>query len=86
MRLQLAQALRDAWWQWQLSQNEAVLANGREAAARRLRDDVARRYQAGDLARADLNQAEGALAQARAAQAEARAGAALAEPRLESLD
>jgi hypothetical protein len=62
-------ALRDAWWQWQLSQNEAVLANGREAAARRLRDDVARRYQAGDLARADLNQAEGALAQARAAQA-----------------
>lgn len=55
MRLQLAQALRDAWWQWQLSQNEAVLANGREAAARRLRDDVARRYQAGDLARADLN-------------------------------
>lgn len=35
LRLQLAQALRDAWWQWQLSQNEAVLANGREAAARR---------------------------------------------------
>lgn len=85
LRLQLAQALRDAWWQWQLSQNEAVLANGREAAARRLRDDVARRYQAGDLARADLNQAEGALAQARAAQAEARAGAAQAGYRLESL-
>lgn len=85
LRLQLAQALRDAWWQWQLSQNEAVLANGREAAARRLRDDVARRYQAGDLARADLNQAEGAWAQARAAQAEARAGAAQAGYRLESL-
>jgi hypothetical protein len=31
LRLQLAQALRDAWWQWQLSQNEALLANGREA-------------------------------------------------------
>jgi cobalt-zinc-cadmium efflux system outer membrane protein len=50
-----------------------------------LRDDVARRYQAGDLARADLNQAEGALAQARAAQAEARAGAAQARYRLENL-
>jgi len=85
LRLQLAQALRDAWWQWQLSQNETLLANGREVAARRLRDDVARRYQAGDLARADLNQAEGALAQARAALAEARAGAALARYRLENL-
>ncbi|UCV29368.1 TolC family protein [Ferribacterium limneticum] len=85
LRLQLAQALREAWWQWQLSQNEAVLAKGREAAARRLRDDVARRFQAGDLARADLNQAEGALALAQAAQAEAHSGAALARYRLESL-
>lgn len=85
LRLQLAQALREAWWQWQLSQNEAVLAQGREAAARRLRDDVARRFQAGDLAKADLNQTEGVLAQAQAAQAEALAGAAQARFRLESL-
>ncbi len=85
LRLQLAQALREAWWQWQLTQNEAVLAKGREAAARRLRDDVGRRFHAGDLARADLNQAEGALALAQAAQAETLAAAALARYRLESL-
>lgn len=85
LRLQLAQVLREAWWQWQLSQNEAVLAKGREAAARCLRDDVARRFQAGDLARADLNQAEGALALAQAAQAEAHSAVALARYRLESL-
>lgn len=85
LRLQLAQAVREAWWQWQLSQNEAVLAQGRVASAQRLRDDVARRFQAGDLARADLNQAEGALALAQAAHAESLAATALARYRLESL-
>lgn len=85
LRLQLAQAVREAWWGWQLARNEAVLADDRAAAARRLRDDVARRFAAGDLARADLNQAEGALAQAVAAVAETQAAVALARYRLESL-
>ena len=50
LRLQLAQALRDAWWQWQLSQNEAVLANGRGPLPG-VCATMSRRYQAGDLAR-----------------------------------
>jgi cobalt-zinc-cadmium efflux system outer membrane protein len=64
LRLRLAQVLRETWWRWQSAQNEAVLAGERVSAARQLRDDVTRRFNAGDLSRADLNQAEGALAQA----------------------
>lgn len=84
-RLALAREIRDLWWAWQAARNEQGLAGEREAAARRLRDDVARRFQAGDLSRADLNQAEGLAAQARALQAEATAAEALARYRLESL-
>lgn len=85
LRLQLAQVVRDAWWSWQAQQNEIALAADRLGAATRLRDDVAKRFAAGDLSRADLNQAEGVLAQVRAQQAEAVAAEALARYRLESL-
>lgn len=85
LRLQLAQLVRDAWWGWQAQQNEVALAAGRLSAAQRLRDDVARRFGAGDLSRADLNQAEGVLSQVRAQQAETEAAEALARYRLESL-
>lgn len=84
-RLALAGQVRDLWWGWQAVRNERGLADERLAAAQRLRDDVARRFQAGDLSRADLNQAEGLAAQARALQAEAGAAEALARYRLESL-
>ncbi len=84
-RLRLAQALREAWWAWQSASNEQALADERRVAAGRLRDDVARRFAAGDLSRADLNQAQGALAQAEAQQAEGEAALAGARYRLESL-
>lgn len=85
LRLQLAQLVRDAWWGWQAQQNEVALAADRLGAARRLRDDVARRFAAGDLSRADLNQADGVLSQVRAQQAETEAAEALARYRMESL-
>ena len=85
LRLQLAQVLREIWWAWQSARNEAALAGERVAAARQLRDDVARRFGAGDLSKADLNQADGALAQALGLQAEADAQLANGRYRLESL-
>lgn len=85
LRLQLAQVLRETWWAWQGARNESALAGERVAAARQLRDDVARRFAAGDLSKADLNQADGALAQALGLQAEAESLLANARYRLESL-
>lgn len=85
LRLQLAQRVREAWWAWRAARNEEALLNARLQSARRLRDDVAHRFAAGDLARADLNQADGALALAEALQAEAQAAAAVARYRLEAL-
>lgn len=85
LRLELARQVRELWWGWQAVRNEQGLADERLAAAQRLRDDVAHRFQAGDLSRADLNQAEGLAAQARAQLAEATAAEASARFRLESL-
>lgn len=85
LRLRLAQLLRETWWSWQSARNEVALAGERVAAATRLRDDVARRFAAGDLSRADLNQAAGALAQAQALQAEAQSAELGLRHRLESL-
>jgi cobalt-zinc-cadmium efflux system outer membrane protein len=85
LRLRLAQILRETWWSWQSARNEVALAGERVAAATRLRDDVARRFAAGDLSRADLNQAAGALAQGLALQAEAQSAELGLRHRLESL-
>lgn len=85
LRLRLAQILRETWWSWQSARNEVALAGERVAAATRLRDDVARRFAAGDLSRADLNQAAGALAQGLAVQAEAQSAELGLRHRLESL-
>lgn len=85
LRLQLAQAVREAWWGWQAARNEAVLAGERVAAAARLRDDVAHRFKAGDLSRADLNTAEGALALAETQLAESELAQAQSRVRLLAL-
>jgi cobalt-zinc-cadmium efflux system outer membrane protein len=77
--------LRESWWNWQGARNELALAGERLAAAARLREDVARRFAAGDLSRADLNQAAGVLAQSQALQAEAQAAELGLRHRLESL-
>lgn len=85
LRLRLAQVVRETWWAWQGARNEVALAGERVAAATRLRDDVARRFAAGDLSRADLNQADGALAQGLVLQAEAQSAELGLRHRLESL-
>lgn len=82
LRLQLAGELREAWWGWHLARNEQELAAQRVAAAGRLRDDVVRRVNAGDLSRADRHQAEGAMATAQAQQAEAESANVAARSRL----
>lgn len=72
-RLRIAAAVREAWWAWQRARHAHRLAQARLDHARLLAHDVARRYAAGDLARADHYQAEGAVAAAEAALANAEA-------------
>lgn len=70
-QLQLAATVREAWWALQRAQAEQGLAQDRLLNAQRLAADVARRFKAGDMSRADQTQADGAVAQAEAALAEA---------------
>jgi len=84
-RLQLAGELREAWWTWQRSQAEQALIGTQVAHAQALAQDVHRRVQAGDLARADAHQADGALARAQAEQARAESVTLLAWQALQGL-
>lgn len=70
-RLRTAAAVRAAYWDWQRARIDVAVARERLASARELTADVAKRVRAGDLARADGHQAEGALASAEASLAEA---------------
>lgn len=70
-QLRTAASVREAWWGWHRARGEQLLAQERLANARRIAEDVRRRVKAGDLARSDQHQTEGALAGAEAAQAEA---------------
>lgn len=72
-RLALAGLIREAWWAWHRADAELQLAGTRVAHAQALLADVQRRVQAGDLARSDQHQAEGALAAAEAGRAQATA-------------
>ena len=81
LRLQVAGEVRELWWQLALVRHALNLATRREAAAVALADDVARRYQAGELARLDANlahnerlAAQGELLEARAALRQAEQG------------
>lgn len=78
-RLRLASVVREAWWSWQRADIDVEVGRAQLDSARRLAGDVARRAKAGELARADQHQAEGAVAAAEAtlAQADAAAAAAL---------
>jgi outer membrane protein, heavy metal efflux system len=84
-QLKLAGDVRDAWWAWQLALNEQELALARAESAKRLRDDVAKRVAAGDLARTDQHQADAALAMAEAVKAAADAQLTRAGLRLQML-
>jgi len=72
IRLRLAAAVREAYWNWQRATVELALAGERVTNAGVLAEDVRRRVRAGDLARADQHQADGNLAAAQTAMAESR--------------
>lgn len=84
-QLRTAAAVRNAWWLWQRARSEQALARERLNNAQRLAGDVARRVKAGDLAKSDLHQAEGAAATAEVALAEADAAVAASSQQLRSI-
>ncbi len=84
-QLRVAAAVRDAWWSWQRSRAEQDAARGQLASVNRIAADVGRRLQAGDLARADQHQADGAVAAAEATTAQAEAALVAAEQQLLAL-
>ena len=84
-QLRTAAAVRDAWWLWQRARGEQALARERLNNAQRLAGDVARRVKAGDLAKSDLHQAEGAAATAEVALAEADAALAASIQQLRAI-
>lgn len=69
----LAATLREAWWAWQQARLNLATARDQLDNHQRLATDVRRRVAAGELARADQHQAEGAVAAAQAAVAQAQA-------------
>jgi cobalt-zinc-cadmium efflux system outer membrane protein len=71
-RWRTAAAVREAWWQLRRARIETEVAEARLQVAQQLAADVTRRVQAGDLARADQHQADGAVAAARAELAASR--------------
>ncbi|WP_428419531.1 TolC family protein [Methylibium sp.] len=84
-QLRVAAAVRDAWWQWQRARIEADSARDQLDNTRRIAADVARRTKAGDLARADQHQADGAVATAESGLAQAEAGLGAAQQHLRAL-
>jgi cobalt-zinc-cadmium efflux system outer membrane protein len=84
-QLRTAAAVRAAYWDWQRARIDILVARERLASARELAADVSKRVRAGDLARADQHQADGALATAEASLAEARGALAGAEQQLRAL-
>ena len=84
-QLRVAATVRDAWWQWQRARIEVGAARDQLENTRLIAADVARRAKAGDLARADQHQADGAVASAEASVAQAAAGLAAARQRLGAL-
>ena len=65
-KLKVAGEVRDTYWQARLAENELTLARRKAQEAAALAADVERRVKAGDLARVEFNQAQGAERLARA--------------------
>lgn len=72
-RLAVAATVREAWWNLQRARAEVDTVEAELDSARRLADDVRRRYTGGDLAQGDVYQANGAVAAAESAVAKAQA-------------
>lgn len=84
-QLRVAATVREAWWQWQRARIEVDGARDQLDNTRRIAADVAKRTRAGDLARADQHQADGAVAAAESGLAQAEAGLAAAQQHLRAL-
>ncbi|MET4580409.1 TolC family protein [Ottowia thiooxydans] len=84
-RLRLAATVREAWWNCQRARNSVDMAHAQLENARLIARDVARRTRAGDLARADQHQADGAVAAAEAGAAQAEAERITALQQLKAL-
>jgi cobalt-zinc-cadmium efflux system outer membrane protein len=84
-RWKLAEQVREAYWEHARGALERELAQQRLASARQLAADVSKRLKAGDLARADSHQAEGAVASAEAGAAQAQTAAGRASRRWQTL-
>jgi cobalt-zinc-cadmium efflux system outer membrane protein len=84
-QLRVAATVREAWWQWQRARIEVDGARDQLDNTRRIAADVAKRTKAGDLARADQHQADGAVAAAESGLAQAEAGLAAAQQHLRAL-
>jgi outer membrane protein, heavy metal efflux system len=77
LKLELAGQVRQVYWNTLAAQQDAGLAQARLAASQKLMNDVQRRVDAGDLARADLLQATALHAQAKAEHSRALSGLAI---------
>lgn len=84
-QLRTAASVRESYWQWQRARGDDALARERLSNAQQLAADVVRRVRAGELARADQHQADGAVAAAEAALAEALGALAAAAQQLRAL-
>lgn len=84
-QLRVAASVRDAWWAWQRAGAELDAARGQLDSVRRIAADVAKRLKAGDLARADQHQADGAVATAEAAVAQAEGAYTAAQQQIRAL-
>lgn len=84
-QLRVAATVREAWWQWQRARIDAGTARDQLDNTRRIAADVARRMKAGDLARSDQHQADGAVASAEVGVAQAEAVLVAARQHLRAL-
>jgi outer membrane protein, heavy metal efflux system len=84
-QLRTAAGVREAYWLWQRARVEHELARERLSNAQALAADVTKRVRAGDLARSDQHQADGAVATAEAGVAEAASTLAGAAHQLRTL-
>lgn len=84
-RLRMAGAVREAWWSWQRAKADVEITREQLESTRRIAGDVARRARAGELARSDQYQADGAVAGAEIAMAQSEVAAAVALQQLQSL-
>lgn len=84
-QLRIAASVREAYWLWHRTRIEHEVARERLRSAQQLAIDVAKRVKAGDLAKADQHQADGAVASAEVGLAEAWGGVLTASQQLRVL-